>query len=195
MKIPSPYFENVPMYGNLELEQILVEYVYPLLSILQDAHGTRYLCMCFDTRGAQQWLIVPISTEELIKLLTNRVTLEHPFRHSSALAIHAVHDYASKTDSFRTLSPEELSPEILPAPGEYLDAEAGEWDSYIEALRSSSSAWISCWTEAPIYTSNIGQLQIRIPEALSNLYQAAVSSMSYCTRSLCSQRVPCRVSE
>ncbi len=60
MRIPSLYFENTPLYGDLYMEEILVDYDYPLLMVLQDVSERRYLCMCFDTRGSQQWLITPI---------------------------------------------------------------------------------------------------------------------------------------
>ena len=34
MVVPNPYFKNVPGLGDLKIEQIVVDYVYPLLSVL-----------------------------------------------------------------------------------------------------------------------------------------------------------------
>lgn len=45
MAIPSPYFKSVPDIGDLEMEQIIVDYAYPLLSVLRDKFGMRYLCV------------------------------------------------------------------------------------------------------------------------------------------------------
>ena len=37
------YFKATPQYGDLWMEQILVEYVYPILSVLVDENNERYL--------------------------------------------------------------------------------------------------------------------------------------------------------
>lgn len=134
MRIPVVYFRNVPEYGNLSMEEIIVCYDYPLLSVLVDDRENRYLCMCFDTRGAQQWLIAPIASAELIKLLTNRIPLDVPFRGSQADVIYAVRDYNTSVETFQKLRPASIPDEFLPAKGEYLDAEKDEWQTYIERI-------------------------------------------------------------
>lgn len=58
MIIPDPYFRDVPSIGNLYMETVLEEHDFPLLSVLKDSSGVRYLCMCYDTRGGHsigQW--------------------------------------------------------------------------------------------------------------------------------------------
>ena len=57
MIIPDPYFRDVPSIGNLYMETVLEEHDFPLLSVLKDSSGVRYLCMCYDTRGHSigQW--------------------------------------------------------------------------------------------------------------------------------------------
>ncbi len=163
MQIPNPYFENVPMYGNLIMEQIIVEYVYPLLSVLKDNSGNRYLCMCFDTRGSQQWIVAPISTSVLIKLLTNKVTLDYPFKKSNNHIILAIRNYEKRSDSFSLLTPSNITAECLPKPGEYLDAEPDEWEAYIDKINVIESSWIEDSTVTEVFYVNTRSASIVLP--------------------------------
>lgn len=137
MRIPDPYFEKVPQYGNLQMEQILVEYVYPLLSVLKGENGNRYLCLCYDTRGAQQWIITPILNEDLVELLQNKLTLSAPFEKSNLQKVHVVRNYENGLETFELLDANEVPEEDLPKKGEFLDSEDHEWDEYIERIISS----------------------------------------------------------
>ena len=134
MFIPHPYFKNVPGCGDLRMEQVIVDYVYPLLSVLKDNHGSRYLCMCFDTRGMQQWIITPISNSALIELLQNQITLASPFENPSTRKILVNMNYQTRVETFQVLDACQIPKEDIPEAGEYLDAEPGEWDEYIKTL-------------------------------------------------------------
>ena len=123
----------------LSMEQIIVEYVYPLLSVLKDEHGNRYLCICFDTRGAQQWIITPISTKNLIKLLKNKLTLSAPFESGDTPKVLAVRNYEEKKDCFNLLNASQIPEENLPVKGEFLDAEDDEWNAYIECIKLTAT--------------------------------------------------------
>lgn len=190
MKIPEPYFENVPTLGNLSVEQVIVAYVYPLLSVLKDKAGSRYLCMCFDTRGTQQWLIAPISSANLVKLLTNRITLKEAFTKDANTVIYAFRNYETETDSFVQMAPQQVPQDYLPASGEYLDAEPDEWETYIQQINASASSWVESWAAAPIF-SNMEicgiRVSLRIPKRYSaqkrhsKQYRGAVSA-SQCIR-------------
>jgi len=133
-KMSNPYFRDVPKYGDLYMEQVIVDYDYPLLSVLRDGSGNRYLSMCFDTRGCQQWLITSIINQNLVELLTNRMALDIPYRNAPSSVIHAVRDYTTKAETFHELAPEDVPDEFLPRKGEYLDAEEGEWRGYVTRL-------------------------------------------------------------
>lgn len=134
MAIPDPYFKNVPGVGDLKMEQVIVDYAYPLLSVLQDKFGMRYLCMCFDTRGAQQWLITSIPNVVLAALLENKVTLSSPFENPGTEKIKVIMDYHTREETFQRLRADQIQREELPDAGEYLDAEPGEWAAYIGRL-------------------------------------------------------------
>ena len=194
MKIPEPYFQNVPKYGNLSVEQVLVEYVYPLLSVLKDSAGNRYLCMCFDTRGTQQWLIAPISPSNLIKLLTNRLTLKDSFVKDTETVVYAFRNYETKTDSFLPMAAEKVPQEYLPEAGEYLDAEPDEWEAYIERINASACSWVESWAAAPIFSSKLENRGMTIfvnpvrqyaaPQKASKRYESKVTAV---------QCIPCGV--
>ena len=136
MVIPSPYFRNTP-YGDLKIEQILEDYDYPLLSVLLDNNGKRCLCMCFDVRESQQWLITPISDDTLVSLLNNETALEVPFKDPRAKKLLANLDYMTKEESFQLLDPKQVPDDDFPNSGDYLDSEEGEWDEYIERIKSA----------------------------------------------------------
>ena len=139
MAIPDPYFRDVPDCGDLRLERVLEDYDYPLLSVLRDHNGNRYLCLCFDTRGAQQWLIAPISATTLAALLRNEVPLDFPYTTAKEKVVHAVLDYRTREETFRLMEARDIPREYLPAPGGYLDAGPGEWTEYIAELTNMPS--------------------------------------------------------
>ena len=191
MKLPNPYFQDVPGYGNLYVEQVIVEYVYPLLSVLKDSSGQRYLCMCFDTRGMQQWLISPISVTSLVRMLTIRLTLKDSFVRDTDTVIYAYRNYETRTDSFARMTPGEVPAEYLPEQGEYLDAEQGEWDAYIAQLNTSMEGWIGNWVEPPIYVNKIVEYGVRIFMNTNRQYPAPEkTNKQYENRVLAAQCIP-----
>lgn len=161
MHIPNPYFKHVPQYGDLIMDQIIVDYVYPLLSVLKDRKNNRYLCMCFDTRGAQRWLIAPVSRRTLVRLLTDRIPLDEPFRKVGRQVIYAVRDYKTGNERFESLYSHEIPRENLPAPGEYLEAEEGEWDDYIQELNAEDDPWVQDAEAASLYVT-LKQSHVRV---------------------------------
>lgn len=94
--------------------------------------------MCFDTRGAQQWLITHIPNSILVALLRNQVTLSSPFENPSTIKIKVIMDYYTREETFQRLRVDQIPKEELPDAGEYLDAEPGEWVEYIRKLLSAN---------------------------------------------------------
>ena len=194
MKIPNPYFENVPKYGNLVVEQVIVEYVYPLLSVLKDSSGNRYLCMCFDTRGSQQWLISPISASNLIKMLMNRLTLKEAFVKDTGIVIYAYRNYETREDSFEQMASDKVPTEYLPEAGEYLDAEPNEWEDYIEKINASICVWIESCTSEPIYSNWLENSYVRILVNTTKQYSLmSKQDKQYAVKTRVAQCIPCGV--
>lgn len=139
MIIPDPYFKDVPGIGNLSMEEILEEYDYPLLSVLKDLSGARYLCMCYDTRGAQHWAVVKISASHLIQLLSNHLELADAFLNCGQKTVFIRMDYKSREETYHFYDPKNVPLDCIPEKGEFLDAEPGDWDEYIELLEGTDS--------------------------------------------------------
>lgn len=155
MKIPDPYFENVLGHGDLHMEQVIVEYDYPLLSVLIDDKENRYVSICYSVMDAQRWIIAPISVPDLIGLLTNTITLDAPYKKCDTDVILALRDYKTKKETFRKIDPASIPEECLPETGEYLDAEENEWSSYVRWLRQKKSDWESVFKPEPIIANSM----------------------------------------
>lgn len=135
MTIPEPYFKDVPGIGNLSIENVLEEYDYPLLSVLKGSSIARYLCMCYDTRGAQHWAVAKISVSHLIQLLSNHLQLADAFLECGENIVFIQMDYQSREETYRFYDPKNIPLDCIPEKGEFLDAEPGDWDKYIELLK------------------------------------------------------------
>lgn len=118
------------------MEQIVVEYDYPLLSVLIDDQKNRYISICYSVMDAQRWIIAPVSVSKLIGLLTNQVTLDDPYRTCDTNIILVVRNYETRAETFQAIKPMDIPDESLPDAGEYLDSEENEWSFYIQRLRN-----------------------------------------------------------
>ena len=137
MKISNPYFLDIPEYGDLTMEYIIVEYSHPILFVLLDEIGHRYLCVCCDIRTEQRWIVNRIKCEDLLKLFSNDLSLEDAFKIGEHKKVVAVRNYQNKRESYRLVDFGEIDNDDLPVPGEFLDAEEGEYEEYIAFLIKS----------------------------------------------------------
>lgn len=74
MYIPVPYFKAIPRLGNLTLDYIFIKDKYPLLFTCVGENGL-YLCLCFDDRIEQKWVIAPIDLDGLRRLINNEISI------------------------------------------------------------------------------------------------------------------------
>lgn len=142
MNIPSPYFKDIPTCGDLFMDQILVEYGVPLLSVLRDSAGLHYLCLCCDTRGSQRWIIAPISATDLLRLLENRLQLRNPFE-TGGEKILVTRNYDTGEETASAVSTAHLDDLDLPAPNEFLDADEGDFTEL--RYRLAGELADECW--------------------------------------------------
>lgn len=137
MKIPNPYFIDVPKYGNLHVDEILLEDVYPILFTLKNENEKKlFICLCCEIRNEQRWILNPITVNNLIALLTNKITVREAFTDGKDIKIVAIRNYATECDSFKLVTANEFDADDLPNSGELLDTEDGEFDEYIKRLES-----------------------------------------------------------
>lgn len=137
------YFKATPRYGDLWMEQILVEYVYPILSVLVDSNGERYLCLCYNTIGRQEWVVAPTSKQTLIALLKNQITIRDSLANETSQVILVERCYETSAETARIGRIAELPDDALPEAGEYMDAEPAEWDEYISRLEKENGVSIT----------------------------------------------------
>lgn len=130
----EPFFKDVPAFGSLYTDEILVECEYRLLFTLKDNRNNRYLCICFDTHEKQKWYLTPIPRETLIGLLRNRIPIAAPFKSPLGNKIHAVMDYLTRRTAFSEIDALGVRGGDLPGPDELLDAEEHEYDDYVARL-------------------------------------------------------------
>ena len=130
------YFKDVPIYGDLEIDYIVVEDTYPVLFVLKNGKNDRFICVCCEVRDEQRWIINSITCEDLIKLLTDKITLADVFKINDFVKIVAIRNYSTKIETYYSTPPKSLDERDLPMPGVYLEAEPGEHNQYIELLEN-----------------------------------------------------------
>ena len=138
MSFPIPYFQDVPSYGNLSIEYIIIDDTYPVLFVLTNASKERFICVCCDIRQEQRWIINPVGPEDLYKLLCNNITMLECFLIGQSYKVIAVHSYETDTDSYRLVARDELDTNDLPVSGEFLDAQSYEHSEYIITLLNTN---------------------------------------------------------
>lgn len=135
MASSTPYFKDVPEYGDLHVDYILVDYVYHLLFTLKNNNGNYFICTCFDTRGSQQWLLSPIPVKGLLDLLQNRIPIKAAFLETEK-TMHVELNYETREEVFTVIPKETVPAEWLPTAGEYLNPDPNEYDDYVKILTS-----------------------------------------------------------
>lgn len=128
MKIPEPYFADIPEIGNLVMDYIILDYDYPLLFVCREETGRKlYLCVCCDTYKEQRWLITPTSEQILQEMLENRRTIREAFEEAKGLCCVAIWSQEAPKEQYKMLSAKEFEQGDLPEKGEFLDAEGEEY--------------------------------------------------------------------
>lgn len=170
MKIPNPYFRNVGSIGDLVLEHMIFEAEYPVLFICKDNLDKKYICVCCDIRRTQRWIVSPISNVDLIKMLSDELTLRDAFltkKSENSYLIEWNPQYPD-TETVTPVSVSEIPDKDLPTVGEYIEAEEGEYDNIIALLNNevilrksvSKKYWNSVKTEMVEYDNYLNAYEV-----------------------------------
>ena len=135
MKIPNPYFKNIPGYGNLSVEEIFFEDYYLILFVLISEKGQRLLAYCCDVREEQRWILSPVSNQDVIDFVHNRIPI-YDLLTKAYDHIVVVRDYATCKETFKFVSTIDLDELDLPAKEEFLDVDPDDYKDYIQKLRN-----------------------------------------------------------
>lgn len=135
MKIPNPYFENVPNYGNLSVEEVFYEDGYLILFVLKSEKGQRFLAYCCEIRNEQRWILSQVSNQDLIDLIHNKIAIYSVLTNASEHIV-VVRNYATFTETFRQIPSHDLDELDLPAKEEFLDADPDDYKDYLQKLNN-----------------------------------------------------------
>lgn len=127
MKIPEPYFTNVPGIGNLNFDYCIVEYEAPILFICKDNQGKFYLCDCCEIRFKQEWLIVPVVIEDILTLFEKKITLKNFFKDRQSVGYIGIYKVGWTKEKIKKV--ETFDEQVLPA-DEYLYFDDDEYKKF-----------------------------------------------------------------
>lgn len=132
----NPFFTAVSDIGNLNWEEIIVDDACPIFFTLISEDGHRYISVCCELYEEQRWLIAPITNNDLINLLTNRLSMREAFSNPSNNECIIAHWSKDKPVlRYEKIAPSEIPEQDLPI-DEMLEAEDGEFAEYIRKIRN-----------------------------------------------------------
>lgn len=120
MYIPSPYFKDVPEFGDLELDHIFLENGYPVLFTCRNGKEI-YLCVCRTVIGTQKWVVSKISFQTLEDMIMNRVSIRDAFVKDNNLSCIIKWNKKDKCEKYNIVKSNTLTDEDLPSKNVFLE--------------------------------------------------------------------------
>lgn len=134
MYIPKPYFENIPLIGDLVLDYIFMENGYPILFTCYKDENL-YLCLCRTIYEEQKWIISEITSDILERMLRNELSIHDALRNGFGKACVARWKKETPRETFEVMSSDRLKETDLPEKTVLLDDE-GESQEYLEIVKN-----------------------------------------------------------
>lgn len=133
------YFTEIKGIGNLDIDEIICEYDFPVLFTLKNSKSdNRYIAVCCEIVEEQRWVISPISVNNIINLLTDKIDIYSSFiTNPKAECIIAHWSKSKKVTTYDYIKCSDIPESDLPLKGEYLEAEEGEFEEYIDKLKNN----------------------------------------------------------
>ena len=131
------YFTNIIGELNLWIEYVFIEYERPILFLCKEENTEEeYLCLCYECRKIQKWLIDKTDEELIYKMVEGTFSVRDAFLKGRNWILV---EYDGTVDKSRGISLGELlaDSEILPDDDVYLDED--ERDDYFAFLSSLPS--------------------------------------------------------
>lgn len=136
MYIPNPYFEDIPVIGDLILEHIFVEDSYPILFVCSSKEKKLYLCLCRDNYKKQKWIISEIDVDILSKLIHDEISVYNAFKSHDGIAVRAIWPGLNSKTEFSLLdSCKSIKDTDLPDKDFFLEDE-GESENYLQEVKN-----------------------------------------------------------
>lgn len=136
--IKEKYFTDIKGIGNLDIEEVICEYDFPVLfTLINETTQKRYISVCCEVVKEQRWIIVPISVNDIINLLTDKIDIYSSFTtNPESECIIAHWSKENKETTYEYLKCCSIPEGDFPLKGEFLEAEEGEFEEYIQRLQS-----------------------------------------------------------
>ena len=137
MKIPEPYFSNVPEIGDLVYLYTFYELERPILFVCRDKKNKLYICSCCELYPQLTWVIANIKAETLISLIHNKCAIAEVFKKGSPKYII---QWNAKSKNENDTKVESFEQSMLPDNDEFLDAEEAEFadlEAYLRLIKIS----------------------------------------------------------
>lgn len=190
MKRNEPYFVNIGNIGNLTIDFIIFEYECPILFVCKNKEKEYFLCVCYDLRGAQKWILAPVDQATLISLLTDKITIREAFgaykgNEKNRYLVEWKAEYGKDVYVCQTIKFGDIPDEILPVAGEYIEAEEDEFSEIIANLfvaneclnvETGMNSWCALSNDTFSFYTNIANQMLVVQEA-SGHYQMSSSKI------------------
>ena len=132
MKIEK-IFRKIPNFEKVILDTILFESKYPVLFTCKNGKDI-YLFICYFVNSEKiEWIGTRTTYDNLIELLENKITIRDAFFNVTNNKIMVGYD--GKEVRYELKKSSEISEDILPTVGEYMDAEEGEYEEEIAEFK------------------------------------------------------------
>lgn len=129
------YFPDVPKYGDLYLDAVLLEFeVVDLMTILRNERGDYFFCVCCEIRWEQRWIISPATWDEIRQFLQNKISARAFFVQGEKIEVVKNYKSNAKSYSISLVSAEDIHRDYLPDGDAFLEAETHEWDEYLAKM-------------------------------------------------------------
>ena len=114
------FFFNIPQHGDLHLDKILFSFEnVPMIFVCRNNKNEYFLCQCVDVITGISWMITPVSTKLLIRLIKDEISVLTAFSESGHAIILA--DFNKKGLVFRKVPFCDIPLDELPDQNEKLE--------------------------------------------------------------------------
>lgn len=135
-----PVFVGVGKH-RLYLDVVLAEARYPVLFTCLDEGGDMYVAACFRTDAKEQaWLIAATEPGRVMDLLRNRIPIRNVFPTGGDAVYLAAKGRDMECPQVEEYRASEVSEEIFPTPGMFMDADGGEFREELSVLERRAEA-------------------------------------------------------
>lgn len=124
---------------DLYEDQILLDYIYPVLFTCIDDFENMYLSVCYTANASKTcWLLAKVDPSQVINLLSNKKTIREMFECDNLWNLYKIGNdteiHVEKIENYKT-----FDQDAFPAEGEYMDADDGEFSEEIKIFQERIS--------------------------------------------------------